>query len=83
MSNACEHCRYRVDERAGEDACPFNTFYWDFLIRHEARFAENTRMKMMLKHVDRMDKPERVRITVSATRLRERMGIIGGPDANG
>jgi deoxyribodipyrimidine photolyase-related protein len=83
MSNACEHCRYRVDERTGEDACPFNMFYWDFLIRHEARFAANTRMKMMLKHVERMDKRERVRITVSATRLRERMGIIGGPDANG
>lgn len=83
MSNACEHCRYRVDERTGDDACPFNTFYWDFLIRHEARFSKSTRMKMMLKHVERMDTPERVRITVSASKLRERMGITGGPDADG
>lgn len=78
MSNACGQCRYRVSERAGEDACPFNTFYWDFLIRHEKAFGKNSRMKMMLKHVENMDKRERVEITVSANALRERMGISGG-----
>ncbi len=83
MSNACGHCRYRVDQRSGDDACPFNTFYWDFLIRHEKRFARNTRMKMMLKHVERMDKDERVRITVSARKLRAEMGISGAGDAAG
>lgn len=75
MSNACEHCRYKVTERTGPDACPFNTFYWDFLIRHEDRFARNMRMKMMLSHVRKMGDDERVEITVSARRLREKMGI--------
>ena len=75
MSNACEHCRYKVSERTGPDACPFNTFYWDFLIRHEDRFSRNMRMKMMLSHVRKMDRDERVEITVSAQRLREKMGI--------
>lgn len=75
MSNACEHCRYKVTERTGPEACPFNTFYWDFLIRHEDRFARNLRMKMMLSHVRKMGDDERVEITVSARRLREKMGI--------
>jgi deoxyribodipyrimidine photolyase-related protein len=83
MSNACGQCRYSVEQRAGENACPFNTFYWDFLIRHEERFATNTRMKMMLKHVERMGPAERVEITVSAGKLRERMGITDGSDAGG
>jgi deoxyribodipyrimidine photolyase-related protein len=83
MSNACGQCRYSVERRAGENACPFNTFYWDFLIRHEKRFAKNTRMKMMLKHVERMGRDERVEITVSAGKLRKRMGITDRSGAGG
>lgn len=78
MSNACEHCRYDLSKRHGEDACPFNTFYWDFLIRHEKRFSKNMRMKMMLKHVENMGRAERVQITVSADTLRNKMGITAG-----
>lgn len=78
MSNACEHCRYSVEKRTGEDACPFNTFYWDFLIRHEDRFKRNHRMAMILKHVENMPREERVAITTSAADARRRMGISGG-----
>ncbi|MEM7622820.1 MAG: cryptochrome/photolyase family protein, partial [Planctomycetota bacterium] len=77
MSNFCEHCRYRVQDRTGEDACPFNVFYWDFLIRHRETFAKNNRMAMILKNVDRLKDEERVEITSSARNLRDRMGIGG------
>lgn len=78
MSNYCAGCRYDVDQRAGDSACPFNTLYWDFLIRHEDRFAKNQRMTMMLKHVESMPREERVKITVSAKRLREQWGSDSG-----
>lgn len=78
MSNYCEHCRYDVKQRTGEDACPYNTFYWDFLIRHRERFRGNQRMAMILKNVDRMQDSERVEITVNARKLRGTMGIAGG-----
>ena len=77
MSNACEHCRYDVKKRSGDDACPFNVFYWDFLIRHRDRFSDNNRMKMILKNVERMGKDERTEITVSARSLRKEFGISG------
>ncbi|MFK7882867.1 MAG: cryptochrome/photolyase family protein [Phycisphaerales bacterium] len=77
MSNYCKHCRYDRTKRSGEDACPFNTFYWDFLIRHEQRFNQNHRMRMMLKHVEKMSKTERVEITTSAASIRDRFGING------
>ena len=77
MSNYCRDCRYSVEGRSGEDACPFNTFYWDFLFRHERTFKKNNRMALILKQVERMPQTERVRITVSARRLRERLGIEG------
>lgn len=75
MSNYCDGCRYDPDKRLGEDACPFNTFYWDFLIRHRETFRGNHRMAMMLKNVDRMKEDERVAITVRGKELQKEMGI--------
>ncbi|MEL7472053.1 MAG: cryptochrome/photolyase family protein [Planctomycetota bacterium] len=75
MGNYCKGCRYDVKQRTGEDACPFNTFYWDFLIRNQDRFKNNRRMTMILKNVERMDGDQRVEITVSADKLRDRLGV--------
>jgi deoxyribodipyrimidine photolyase-related protein len=77
MSNYCDGCRYNVNQRDGEDACPFNTFYWDFLIRNETRFQNNNRMAMVLKNVERMDDDERGRIQRRARQLRQSLGIGG------
>jgi deoxyribodipyrimidine photolyase-related protein len=54
MGDHCKNCRYKVSETVGDDACPFNALYWDFLIRHRDRFESNPRMKMMYRNVDRM-----------------------------
>lgn len=75
MSNYCDGCRYNVNKRTGDDACPFNTLYWDFLIRHRGTFRANNRMAMILKNVDRLKQEERVEITVSATKLRAKIGV--------
>ena len=74
MSNYCENCVYDVKKRTGASACPFNTLYWDFLIRHRERFAGNHRMAMILKNVDRMKQSEITEVTVSARRLRVSFG---------
>jgi len=55
MGDHCKHCRYKVSETVGEDACPFNALYWDFLARHRERFEANPRMKMMYRNLDRME----------------------------
>ncbi|VXD01227.1 (6-4) photolyase [Sphingomonas sp. 8AM] len=47
MSNYCGRCRFDVKKKTGADACPFNALYWDFLARHEKRFAGNARMRNM------------------------------------
>jgi deoxyribodipyrimidine photolyase-related protein len=75
MSNYCEHCRYDPSKRTGDDACPFTTFYWDFLIRNRERYRDNNRMAMILKNVDRMNEQQRVEITVHAKKLRKQWGI--------
>jgi deoxyribodipyrimidine photolyase-related protein len=70
MSNYCTDCRYDVKARTGDDACPFNLLYWDFLDRHRDRFASHPRMRMMLKHVEAMPAEELVQIRRQASTFR-------------
>ncbi len=49
MSNYCKPCRYDPKKLDGEDACPFNALYWDFIARHEERFAANHRMTTIVR----------------------------------
>ncbi|MBE7186115.1 MAG: cryptochrome/photolyase family protein [Methylobacterium mesophilicum] len=55
MSDYCGHCRFDVKQRTGEDACPFNYLYWDFVARHEKRLADNPRTRRMVEMLARMD----------------------------
>jgi deoxyribodipyrimidine photolyase-related protein len=48
MSDSCSGCRFDPKQRAGDDACPYTTLYWDFLARHADRFAGNHRMARQL-----------------------------------
>lgn len=75
MSNYCAGCAYDVDKRTGEDACPFNVFYWDFLIRHHRSFKANRRMAMVLKNVERLDSMEKRAIRDRAEALRRELGV--------
>ncbi len=75
MSNFCKDCHYDVKRRDGDRPCPFNVFYWDFLIRHRDRFADNHRMALILKNVERMDRGEKIGIRNRGNGLRERFGI--------
>ncbi|HEY0957245.1 MAG TPA: cryptochrome/photolyase family protein [Roseateles sp.] len=72
QSPLCARCRYRPDERVGAQACPFTTLYWDFLLRHEARFADHPRLALQVRGLARVDEAERTRIRAQAEALRAR-----------
>lgn len=55
MSNYCKNCVYNVDQKYGQQACPFNYLYWNFLNRNRKKLANNHRVSMMYKNYDRMD----------------------------
>lgn len=71
MSNYCKGCRYDVKRRTGDDACPFNLLYWDFMARHRERFEHHPRMSMMVRNLDRIDAAELVQIRRGAQAFRE------------
>lgn len=66
MSDYCGGCAYRVKDRTGPRACPFNLLYWHFLDRHRDRFAGNPRMAQMYRTWDRMEAGHRARVLAEA-----------------
>lgn len=54
MSDHCKGCRYDRKKRTGDDACPFTTLYWDFLLRHDERFVRNPRMSTQVRAAQKL-----------------------------
>jgi deoxyribodipyrimidine photolyase-related protein len=55
MSDHCAGCRYDVKRKTGTDACPFNSLYWDFLIRNESKLRSNPRLGQVYRTWYKMD----------------------------
>lgn len=54
MSNYCESCHYNQNKKIEDDACPFNSLYWNFLDDKRKYLKDNFRMKMMYAVLDKM-----------------------------
>ena len=73
MSDYCGGCAYDVKDAAGDRGCPFNALYWDFIARHEERFANNPRMAMPVRTWHRMAEAKRRAIRARAATLRRKL----------
>ncbi|WP_420422032.1 cryptochrome/photolyase family protein [Simkania sp.] len=54
MSNYCRNCAYKVTEKNGKSACPFNYLYWDFLRRNESKLGKNLRLARVYSMLHKM-----------------------------
>ena len=62
MSDYCKGCHYQKKLRTGERACPFNALYWQFFIHHKPQLAQNHRLSMVFRQLERFSDTERVAI---------------------
>jgi deoxyribodipyrimidine photolyase-related protein len=69
MSNYCDSCQYDKKKRVGEDACPFNSLYWNFLDDKKQFFAKNNRMAMMLRLLEKIPAEDLVQIKLRAAQI--------------
>ena len=74
MCDYCRGCAYDVKQSVGPDACPFNALYWDFLARHEQRFAGNNRLAMPLQTLRKMPEAKRAALRAQAAEF------LAGPE---
>lgn len=56
MSNYCKSCRYKVQQKNGPDACPFNYLYWNFMIENSDKLAKNQRLAFAYNTLSKMDR---------------------------
>ena len=73
MSNYCSSCHYKVKNKFGDDACPFNSLYWNFLDDKREHFKNNQRMNMMMALLDKMKPDELIRIKEKAQHIMENL----------
>jgi deoxyribodipyrimidine photolyase-related protein len=81
MSSYCQGCRYDPKQRTGPTACPFNSLYWDFLLRHEKSLRSNPRMALVLRQLERLESSERQAIQASAAAHRASIQPTPAPGA--
>ena len=75
MGGRCKGCRYDPGLREGDNACPYTTLYWDFLMRHQPLLSKNARMALQVKNVDRMTDSQRQAVVQRADAIRH--GEVG------
>jgi deoxyribodipyrimidine photolyase-related protein len=66
MSDYCQDCRYNHQRRTGDQACPYNYLYWNFLLEHESELRSNPRMNLPLANLTRLDSREQQQIQKQA-----------------
>ncbi|MGR8946662.1 MAG: cryptochrome/photolyase family protein [Gammaproteobacteria bacterium] len=66
MSDYCKKCHYKVAQKTGDSACPFNYLYWDFISRHEQKLRDNVRLKFAYRTWDKMTSRRKEEIAASA-----------------
>ncbi|APG61265.1 cryptochrome/photolyase family protein [Christiangramia salexigens] len=69
MSNYCKSCHYSVNKRTEENACPFNSLYWNFLDENRTIFSKNQRMNMMMSQLSKKNTEEMQKIKERAKEI--------------
>jgi deoxyribodipyrimidine photolyase-related protein len=62
MSDYCRSCRYDPKQRTGDEACPFNFLYWNFLLEHKATLRANPRLGRNVLGLRYLDEEERIAV---------------------
>ena len=77
MSNYCQACPKNPEKRTGEDACPFTTLYWDYLMRHETDLKGNQRMQLQLRNLNNLSDEEHSAILETANCFKGKNQVEG------
>ncbi|MFN5332962.1 MAG: cryptochrome/photolyase family protein [Bacteroidota bacterium] len=60
QSNYCGTCAYDAEKKVGKTACPFNSLYWHFHVRHREKLENNPRIGMVYRTWDKMTAKQEV-----------------------
>lgn len=75
MGDLCAGCRFNPKARTGDDACPFNFLYWNFILTHEARLRANHRTARQAANLRHLDAAERAAVRRQAQDFLDGLGV--------
>ena len=73
MSDYCKTCHYNVKQKSDISACPFNSLYWNFMMKHRELLTKNPRIGMIYGGWDRQKTEEQKATLVRANWCLENM----------
>lgn len=76
MSDYCKHCYYKVKEKTGDHACPFNSLYWQFMHKHRDELEKNPRIGMIYRNWDKNSDEEQTLVLDRADWCLENLDIL-------
>ena len=76
MSDYCDQCWYDPVRKSGNGSCPFNSLYWDFLVRHRRKLEKNPRVAMMYRTLDRMKDASRQQLLEQAKNYKTNLNSL-------
>ena len=76
MSDYCKHCHYKVKEKLGDNACPLNSLYWDFMIRHREKFGNNPRLAFTYRNWDKQSPEQQNAVLDKAQTLLQNLSSL-------
>ena len=62
MSNYCDSCSFNPKLRVGDTACPFTSFYWNFVDNNFETLSKNQRISMQISGIKRLKDLDLIRI---------------------
>jgi len=66
MSHYCGSCYYDKKKKTGDKACPFNSLYWNFYDKNEAKLSKNPRIGMMYNVWKKMNPEDKISLLEQA-----------------
>lgn len=69
MSDYCKSCDYKISKKNGQDACPFNYLYWNFLDHNHKKLKTNHRLARTYSTLERMSPDKRDEIRKDAKKF--------------
>lgn len=66
MSNFCKSCSFNPEITIGENACPFNSLYWNFMYKNEEKLKNNQRLQFVYPTWYKMTEEKRLAIIKQA-----------------
>ena len=76
MGNYCSKCNYNYKEKIGDNACPFNSLYWNFFDRHQDKLSKNPRLGIVNSQLKKMDENQKKEINKKANEHLDNINLL-------